>query len=290
MARKALASAKVVKEPQKLRYEVVYDLLLNLIADQDLKPGDRLPSATELVKLSGVSLISVRHALDKLENAGKIRRHQGIGTFVARERIVSEPSRSGELLQTLAGDGGGPDLTTEVLHIAIGLPSASVAKALSIEIGQPVWEVTRRRSLGATPAILEQAILPLSLVPALDEKKLTAGESMYRFLAERYDLRDERTEQFFEVAKPTATERDLLGLTARDQVVRIRGISYSAAGVAFDCWRQTYRASDFVFYTAGSGNRHLLQPANTGDWAVQPLSSITAPPASAHGRTKGSAA
>ncbi|WP_448955475.1 GntR family transcriptional regulator [Labrys neptuniae] len=271
MARKTRASAKLVKEPQKLRYQAVHDLVLQLIAERGLKPGDKLPSATELVKLSGVSLISVRHALDKLENAGRIRRHQGIGTFVARERIVSEPSRSGELLQTLTGEGTGPALATEVLHIGVGLPSASVAKTLGLETGQPVWEVVRRRSVGARPAILEQAILPLSLVPALDEAKLTAGESLYRFLADQYGLRDERTEQFFEVVKPDATESEFLKLTGRDQVVRIRGVSCSAAGVAFDCWRQTYRASDFVFYMAGSGDRQLLQLPATGDWAVRPL-------------------
>lgn len=268
------ASAERGNEPQKLRYEAVYDLVLALIKDQGLKPGDRLPSATDLVKLSGVSLISVRHALDKLENAGKIIRQQGVGTFVARPRIVSEPSRSGELLQTLAGDGGEPALSTELLSITVGLPNATVAKALSITRDQAVWGIVRRRSLGSTPAILEQAILPLGLVPALDQEMLAAGGSMYRFLAERYDLKDEHTEQFFEVAKPTATERDLLGLGARQQVVRIRGVSFTAEGVAFDCWRQSYRADDFVFYTAGSGNRRLLQASDLGDWAVQPLSTL----------------
>lgn len=274
MARKRPASETGGKEPQKLRYEAVYDLILDLIKDKGLQPGDRLPSATELVKLSGVSLISVRHALDKLEHAGRIQRHQGVGTFVARERIVSEPSRSGELLQTLAGTDGGPTLSTELLSIAVGLPNATVAKALSIARDQAVWEVVRRRSLGSTPAILEQAILPLGLVPVLDQENLAAGSSMYRFLAERYGLNDEHTEQFFEVAKPTATEREMLNLGPRDQVVRIRGVSFTAGGVAFDCWRQTYRADDFVFYTAGSGNRRLLQTSDLGDWEVQPLSTI----------------
>lgn len=269
------AAAEMGKEPQKLRYEAVYDLVLDLINDQGLQPGDRLPSATDLVKLSGVSLISVRHALDKLENAGKILRQQGVGTFVARPRIVSEPSRSGDLLQTLAGAQGGPPLATELISITVGLPNATVAKALSITRDQAVWEVVRRRSLGNAPAILEQAILPLGLVPALDQEKLAAGSSMYRFLAEHYNLKDEHTEQFFEVAKPNATERDMLGLGARQQVVRIRGVSFTAEGVAFDCWRQTYPADDFVFYTAGSGNRRLLQAADLGDWAVQPLSTLS---------------
>jgi GntR family transcriptional regulator len=257
---------------RKLRYEVVYDWILDHIATKGLQGGDKLPSATDLADLTGVSLISVRHALAQLENEGRIQRHQGIGTFVARPKIMSEPSRPGELLQTLSPESHGPELKTELLQILIGLPSANIAKALAIEPGQPVWEITRRRSLGAAPAILEQAVLPLSLVPALDEKNLAAGDSMYRYLAERYGLRDEYSEQSLEVARANAAERDALGLGPRDQVVRVRGVSFTAEGKAFDCYRQSYRASDFIFYTAGSGSRRLLQPADIGDWVVQPLS------------------
>jgi GntR family transcriptional regulator len=271
VARKQPGAGKAQLEERRLRYQIVYDWVLNHIAANRLKGGDRLPSVTDLAKLTGVSLISARHALDKLENAGKIHRHQGIGTFVARERIVSEPSRPGELLQTLAGGGEGPKLTTELLHITIGRPSGNIAKALSIEAGQPVWEITRRRSLGRSPAILEQAVLPLSLVPTMDERYLAAGESLYRLLSERYGLRDEYSEQSLEVDKPSAIERDALKLAPRDQVVRIRGVSFTAEGKAFDCYRQSYRASDFVFYTAGSRNRRLLQPADIGEWVVQSL-------------------
>lgn len=271
MAQKHKASNAAADGERKLRYQAVYDWVLDYIASKGLKSGDKLPSSTEIASLTKVSLISVRHALDKLEHAGKIQRHQGIGTFVARDRIVSEPNRSGRLLETLSPSGQGPDLTTEVLSINIGLPSPEIAKALSIEAGQPVWELIRRRSLGGAPAILEQAVLPLSIVPALDEKELAAGASLYRLLAERYGLNDDYAEQSIEVDKPAANEREALGLGPRDQVARVRGVSFTSAGVAFDCYQQTYRASDFVFYTSGSGSRRLLQPGDIKEWVVLPL-------------------
>lgn len=273
MAQRHKTGEPDAKEERKLRYQTVYDWVIEFIAAQKLVGGDKLPSSTELAKLTGVSLISVRHALDKLEHAGKIHRHQGIGTFVARDRIVSEPNRSGRLLETLTRSGEGPRLQTEVLSINVGLPSAEIAKALSIEKGQPVWEVVRRRSLEAAPAILEQAVLPLSLVPALDQRELAAGDSLYSLLAERYGLRDEYAEQSIEVDKPTASEREALHLGPRDQIVRIRGVSFTGAGTAFDCYQQTYRASDFVFYTSGAGSRRLLQPADIKEWVVLPLHS-----------------
>lgn len=271
MAQKHKAGGAAAQEERKLRYQTVYDWVLDYIAAKGLRPGDRLPSSTELAELTQVSLISVRHALDKLEHAGKIQRHQGIGTFVARGRIMSEPNRSGRLLETLTRSGQDQELTTEVLGINIGLPGPEIAKALSIEPGQPVWELIRRRRLESAPAILEQAVLPLSIVPALDEAELAKGSSLYGLLAERYGLSDDYAEQSLEVDKPTAAERDALELGPRDQVVRIRGVSFTANGTAFDCYQQTYRASDFVFYTSGSSSRRLLQPGDIKEWVVLPL-------------------
>ena len=48
--------------------------------------------------MAGVSLITVRRALEELERDGRVAGHQGVGTFVARPRIVTEPARRGGLL------------------------------------------------------------------------------------------------------------------------------------------------------------------------------------------------
>ena len=264
------AAAGVVD--RKLRYQQVYDHVLELIDEGGLTGGDRLPSSTELARQTGVSLISVRRALDELERAGRIRRHQGVGTFVAPERILTNPTRTGELLETLVEGSLPHPLTTRLLRISVGTPSENILRALSIDEGQPVWEVTRLRTIGTSPAILEQAVLPLALVPALDEADLAAGRSLYRFLEQRYGLRDDYVEQALEVDQPTPAERESLALLGRQLVVRVRGVSFDGAGVAFDCYQQTYRARDFVFYTAGTNNaRRWLKLDQRGAWDVRPL-------------------
>src|SRR5258708_37184100 len=76
-----------------LLYERVVALVEQLIADRGMAPGDRLPTYAELAELAVVGMITVRRALDELERAGRVRRHQGLDAFVARPRIVSEPAR-----------------------------------------------------------------------------------------------------------------------------------------------------------------------------------------------------
>src|SRR5262245_9268039 len=88
-----------------LLYEQVVALVEQLISERGLVPGDLLPSYTELAGQAGVSLITVRRALDELERTGRVRRHQGLGTFVARPRSLSDPGKAGSLLQALVKDG-----------------------------------------------------------------------------------------------------------------------------------------------------------------------------------------
>lgn len=258
---------------RKLRYEYVYDLVLAIMADRGLQPGDRLPSTTELAEIADVSSISVRRALDELERAGKITRRQGLGTFVAEPRIASDPTRPGELLHTLLdNDGGLPPVTTSLISIGVGLPSTTIATALGVDPGQPVWEIWRKRSIGSSDKILERAVLPLSRVPAIDQDRLANGESLYRFIDERYHLTDEYTEQAFEVDTPSSWEAEHLGVAPGDPIVRVRGVSFDAEGQAFDCFEQCYRATKFTFYTAGQTRHRILGPSELSNWSVAPLS------------------
>lgn len=254
-----------------LRYQHVYDLVVDLIRDRDLKPGSQLPSTAELANMAGVSIISVRRALDELTRHGRIVRHQGVGTFVASPRIVSEPSRPGGLLQTLRGLGDHVELQTELVRLIVGLPSEQQAAALGIETGSPVWEVARLRRLGSQPKVYETAVLPISLISSLDQEYLAAGGSLYELLAERHGFRDDLVEQAFEVDEPTAVERQYLQLPGTADVVRIRGVSLNADGVAFDSFQQTYPAKEFTFYVSGTSRQRLIEPSREAEWDVRPL-------------------
>lgn len=62
--------------------EAVAEQIGNLIASGNLKPGDRLPTETELLKQFGVGRSTVREALKSLAMAGLIETRRRGGTFV----------------------------------------------------------------------------------------------------------------------------------------------------------------------------------------------------------------
>jgi len=70
--------------------------ILKLIATEEIKPGDRLPSERDLAVLLGVSRPSVREAVKALEAQGKLHVRHGQGVFVAA------PSAAKDLRAALA--------------------------------------------------------------------------------------------------------------------------------------------------------------------------------------------
>ncbi len=269
-------SAQKAGEPgstgRELRYQRVYDMVLRLIEDQGLQPGDRLPSTAELTKMADVSVISVRRALDELDHDGVIERHQGLGTFVAQPRLISQPGRAGALLGTISADEKPVEFETRLIRISVGMPSLNHVRALDIEEGQPVWEISRVRLRGDQRTVAERAIIPLSLVPALDEAQLAEGRSLYELLAERYGIVEAYAEQVFQVDRPSQWEREQLRLEHSDTVMRVRGVSYTEDDIAFDSYHQTYRADEYLFYVQGSRTSpRLLNPESAGSWGVRTL-------------------
>ena len=58
------------------------DDLGDKIRNQQLRPGDKLPTESAIMQVYGVSRTVVREALSKLQAAGLVETHHGVGTFV----------------------------------------------------------------------------------------------------------------------------------------------------------------------------------------------------------------
>ncbi|WP_298827559.1 FadR/GntR family transcriptional regulator [uncultured Planococcus sp.] len=69
--------------PKKRIYELIVEQINMICLEQNLQPGDRLPSERDLASLFGVSRNSVREALKDLESKGVIETRQGGGSFLA---------------------------------------------------------------------------------------------------------------------------------------------------------------------------------------------------------------
>lgn len=257
-----------VAERRPLLYEQVIALVERLVVERRLAAGDLLPTQAELCELAGVSRITVTRALAELEREGRVRRHQGVGTFLARPRIIAEPARAGSLLGTLSSGASGIRLGTQVLDLAVGVPSPDLRQALKLQRNARVWILHRLRLLEGRAMIVETSAIPVELAPGLDKHRDELRGSLYELLERHFLLRDTSEEQYLKVSSPTDEQRRLLHLSAQAAVVCIRGLSVEASGRPFDCFEQVYPANDFLFYLSGGASRQLLVSSADKDWSV----------------------
>ena len=82
----------------------VASLISTEIAENRLKPGDRLPTEQELAEMLGVSRNVVREAIARLRSDGVLHSRQGAGVLVETASAVDPPDRS----EGARGPGGLP--------------------------------------------------------------------------------------------------------------------------------------------------------------------------------------
>src|SRR6478672_11220059 len=71
-------------------YAQVRDTLRKQILDGSLGPHQKMLSEHQLIDLFGVSRITIRQALNELENEGLIFRVHGKGTFVSKPKAFQD--------------------------------------------------------------------------------------------------------------------------------------------------------------------------------------------------------
>lgn len=67
--------------PKSLSQRIADDLH-EKIETGELQPGDKIPSASELIAQYGCSITPVRRAIDQLKTLGLVEGHSGMGVFV----------------------------------------------------------------------------------------------------------------------------------------------------------------------------------------------------------------
>src|SRR5580692_3039792 len=231
-------------------YEKTIAFVLQYIDENKLREGEQLPTEPKLAAQAGVSLVTVRRALQELAAQGVIRREQGRGTFVARPRVRAETTKVGGLRNSLHLDARS-SLQTRLLDCLARRANKDETKALSLADGAHVWEISRLRLLNRRPVIWEVSTIPKLLAPDLGSYFESRDKrSLYDLLDEVYDLKEAREEQTLVCRPAQPGEQELLELLRFEWVVEVSGISYSTRHAPIDAFRMMFVAKSFAFRLA----------------------------------------
>src|SRR5205807_1279843 len=133
------------------RYHRIAEVLRERIRVGELPSGARLDNQRQLAKSFGVTLMTLRQALELLEREHLITRRHGLGTFVAA------PSIDYDILQLRRFAG---DLSAKGEHVATRLLGTRFAAA-DRRVAEPAFESERvSYDAGGAPVVFDRAFIP----------------------------------------------------------------------------------------------------------------------------------
>jgi len=148
-------------------YLQVRDMLVERITMGSWKPGSGVSNEVELSRELGVSVGTIRKALDVMEQEHLITRRQGRGTFVNDQTSEDLASRFNRLCsaegQCLGLDSLKSDMKT-------GRANEDESARLEIRVGEPVVRIRRILSAQSRRILLEHVTLPEQRFPGLSAK------------------------------------------------------------------------------------------------------------------------
>jgi GntR family transcriptional regulator len=220
-----------VDEPVPLYYQLELALRRRIEAGE-LTGGSILPGEHLLAEQFGVSRITVRRALDRLEEDGLLVRRRGSRTLIAphvarQPKIERNPTSLFGFEEEMLRLGLRP--RARLLEATTGAAPDWAAALLELPPGANVVRIRRVGSSDGTPLWLESRYFPLDIGQAVLAADLTTA-SILGLIERDLGLHVDRTEVHLEAATATRRQAQLLGISAGASLLLNRSVTWDEAG------------------------------------------------------------
>lgn len=227
-------------------YRLIEDDLAAQIATGELDVEAKLPSEHELAERYGVSRMTVRQALDRLESVHLIVRHQGSGNFVSPlqvrgRRLTHLTSFTDDLM------GVNRKVDTVVIKLEIVPAPGAVADGLHLKPAQAVNHFERLRTVDGVPAALQESWVPYAVAPGLTREGMIDG-SLYRTLRHRYGIQLQWADQIITAVQLTTYQSELLEAASGSAALSTRRTAFGRNGQAVE-FADSWTLPQFPLYT-----------------------------------------
>lgn len=219
------------------KYLLIAEKLKHEIETREYQPNDQLPKEFDLARSYNVSRITVRNALQELENKGLIYRIQGAGTYVKEQNLTQAAVSSNQLeLINLK------KYKLKLLDFEVGQALPKIAEALSIQPYDIVYTIKRAAKTTNKELVAFQKIcIPAKVIQGLNMEMMES--SIYPIITKKLGVKPKEARRMISLVHADET---LLKNSKVDQQVddnepllKWLQMSYLEDGRAFE-WNETY--------------------------------------------------
>lgn len=172
-------------EQQASKHEYVKQHLQKEITEGNYEAGEKLPSEKRLCDYFKVSRVTVRHALQNLENDGLISRKQGVGAFVNAQNMKSNLVRLTDFSEDMRL--AGLESSSRLIELKKVDPVKEINEVLDIRPDMKLIRVNRVRLGSGKPIAFDSTWLPPGYGQLLFDEDLTT-QTIYNIIEEKYEI------------------------------------------------------------------------------------------------------
>ena len=215
-------------------YRAVKRALLRAIEDGLAAPGDALPSEAELSAGFGVSVGTLRRAVDDLVAEHILVRRQGRGTFVAThnsDRFLFQ------FFHVERSDGLREPPEVELLSFERTRLDDEAAAALGRPPGEPALQIENRLRLQGRPVVHDGLLVPAALFRGLTEKRWRERPStIYHLYQTEFGITVVRAHERLRAVGADRNTARVLGVAAGQPMLQVRRVALGLGGQPIE-WR-----------------------------------------------------
>lgn len=206
-------------------YKKVKIEVTRMLSSRVFNAGDLLPTEKQLAARFGVSVGTIRRAMDELVNEHVLVRKQGRGTQLATfspERMLNR------FWPVVRKDGTREIPIVQTLEFDIRRADPETAAALAIPRGASTYRIVNVLLLGGNPVLVDDVHLPRSLYPDLTEEAFVARDmTMYGLYQSRYGIKVIRIMDSLHGLGADAVTAKRLGLAVGTPLLAFTRIAYT---------------------------------------------------------------
>lgn len=233
-------------------YRIIKLEITRRLSGGEWSPGEALPTEKALATQFGVSIGTIRRAMDELVAEHVVVRQQGRGTFL---REFSHDLMLNHFWRVTRHDGSREVPIVQTLSFEREPVSPEVAKQMGLRAKTDIYKIVNLLLLGGRQIMLDHVHLPCSRFPGLTHDLLVAREgTMFSLYQDQFGISILRTE---ERLLAVAAERDaakLLDVPVGTPLIKNIRLSYS-----FD--KQPVELRQSLLLTDGYEYRHSVGSA-----------------------------
>ncbi|MDP6967563.1 MAG: histidine utilization repressor [Gammaproteobacteria bacterium] len=203
-------------------YQRVKAAITSKVMSQEWLPHQRVPSEAQLVKALGASRMTINRALRELTAEGILERQQGVGTFVAPQKVHSALFEVHNIADDIAARGN--QHHAQVLHLHSGQATTDEAMQLNIRPGNAVFRSLLVHFENNHPVQMEERVVNASMAPDYAAQDFTAI-TPYAYLNQSAPISE--GEHLVEAVLPSPEEAKILGLSELSACLQIRRRTWS---------------------------------------------------------------